>query len=43
MKTMELNGVIRGKPVKTTIQDKRKRCPFDKVNRAIAADRPNKL
>ncbi len=43
MKTMGLKGVIRGKPVKTTIQDKRQPCPLDKVNRAFVADRPNRL
>jgi len=43
MKAMGLKGVIRGKPVKTTIQDKKQPCPLDKVNREFRADRPNKL
>mgnify|MGYP001806756377 CR=1 FL=1 len=43
MKSMGLKGVIRGRPVKTTIQDKKQRCPFDRVNREFKADRPNKL
>lgn len=43
MKAMDLKGVIRGKPVETTIQDKKQPCLLDKVNRAFRADRPNKL
>ena len=33
MQSMGLQGVIRGKPVKTTIQDKAMPCPLDHVNR----------
>ena len=33
MQSMGLQGVIRGKPVKTTIQDKAMPCPMDRVNR----------
>lgn len=33
MRGMSLRGVIRGKPVKTTIQDKGLPCPLDHVNR----------
>ena len=43
MKAMGLQGVVRGKRVKTTINDKATPCPLDKVNRQFAADRPNKL
>lgn len=43
MRAMGLKGVIRGKPVKTTIQDKKQQCPLDKVNREFRADRLNKL
>lgn len=43
MKTMGLQGVIRGKPVKTTVQDKKQPCPLDHVNRVFKADRPNQL
>ena len=43
MRTMGLKGVIRGKPVKTTLQDKKQPCPLDHVNRTFRADRPNRL
>jgi transposase InsO family protein len=43
MKSMELQGVIRGKAVRTTISDKAAPCPLDKVNRLFRADRPNQL
>lgn len=43
MKAMGLQGVVRGKRMKTTINDKAIPCPLDKVNRQFAADRPNKL
>jgi transposase InsO family protein len=43
MRAMGLKGVIRGKPVKTTIQDKKQPCPLDKVNRTFKASRPNQL
>ena len=43
MKAMGLEGVVRGKRMKTTIRDKATPCPLDKVNRQFAADRPNKL
>jgi transposase InsO family protein len=33
MRSMGLQGVIRGKPVKTTISDKAAPCPLDHVNR----------
>jgi transposase InsO family protein len=43
MQSMGLQGVIRGKPVKTTISDKAARCPLDHVNRQFHAPRPNAL
>ncbi len=43
MRRMGLTGVIRGKPVKTTISDKAMPCPRDHVNRQFRADRPNAL
>ena len=33
MRAMGLEGVIRGKPVRTTISDKATACPLDHVNR----------
>ena len=43
MRTMGLQGVIRGKPVRTTISDKSAPCPLDHVNRQFRAPRPNVL
>jgi putative transposase len=43
MKSMGLQGVIRGKPVKTTVQDKAAPCPLDHVNRQFHAPAPNRL
>jgi putative transposase len=43
MQSMGLQGVIRGKPVKTTISDKSAPCPLDHVNRQFKASRPNAL
>ncbi len=43
MQSMGLQGVIRGKPVKTTISDKAAPCPLDHVNRQFQAPRPNVL
>jgi transposase InsO family protein len=43
MKTMGLQGVIRGRRVRTTIGDKAARCPLDRVNRQFNAPRPNML
>ena len=43
MRRLGLQGVVRGKPVKTTISDKTKPCPLDKVNRQFRAERPNAL
>jgi len=43
MQAMGLQGVIRGKPVRTTISDKSAPCPLDHVNRQFRAPRPNVL
>jgi len=43
MRGMGLQGVVRGKPVKTTVSDKAAPCPLDKVNRQFIAERPNAL
>ena len=43
MRTLGLQGVIRGKPVRTTISDKTAPCPLDHVNRQFKAARPNAL
>ena len=41
MRSMGLQGVIRGKPVKTTISDKAAPCPMDHVNRQFRAPMSN--
>lgn len=43
MGDLGLQGVIRGKPVKTTISDKAAPCPLDQVNRQFHAPAPNML
>jgi putative transposase len=43
MRAAGLQGVIRGKPVRTTISDKATPCPLDHVNRQFKAERPNAL
>jgi len=43
MRTLGMQGVIRGKPVRTTISDKATPCPLDHVNRQFKAARPNAL
>lgn len=43
MRGMGLQGVIRGKPVRTTVSDKAAPCPLDHVNRQFKAPRPNAL
>ena len=43
MRGIGLQGVVRGKPVRTTVSDKAASCPLDKVNRQFATDRPNAL
>jgi transposase InsO family protein len=43
MREMGLQGIIRGKPVKTTVSDKATPCPLDQVNRQFHAPAPNRL
>ena len=43
MADLGLQGVIRGKPVRTTVQDKAAPCPLDHVNRVFHAPAPNVL
>jgi putative transposase len=43
MRAMGLAGVIRGKPVRTTVSDKTAPCPLDRVNRQFRAPAPNML
>jgi hypothetical protein len=46
MADLGLQGVIRGKPVRTTVQDKGAPCPLDHVNRVfhrIAGRNPSRI
>lgn len=43
MKAMGLQGIIRGKPIKTTVADKSAPSPLDRVNRQFKAPAPNRL
>jgi transposase InsO family protein len=43
MGELGLQGVIRGKPVRTTVQDKAAPCPLDHVNRVFHVQAPNML
>lgn len=43
MRDMGLQGIVRGKPVKTTISDKAAPCPLDHVSHQFKAPRPNVL
>ena len=43
MRLNGLQGVVRGKPVKTTVSDQATPCPLDRVHRQFRADRPNAL
>ena len=43
MKDMDIQGIIRGKPHRTTIPDKKQPCPMDKVNRQFRVPAPNML
>ena len=43
MRRLGLQGVVRGKPVRTTIPDKAAACPLDHVNRRFRAPRPDAL
>lgn len=43
MRSLELQGVRRGKTIKTTFSDANAKCPLDRVNRQFVAVRPNAL
>ena len=43
MRTMGLQGIVRGRKVRTTVPDPAAACPLDKVNRQFKAPRPNAL
>jgi putative transposase len=43
MRRLGLQGVRRGKAVRTTRPDPAAPCPLDRVNRQFRADRPNQL
>lgn len=43
MRSMGLQGIIRGKPIRTTIPDKTAPSPLDRVNRQFKAPAPNRL
>lgn len=43
MRDLGIQGVIRGKPVRTTMSDKSAPCPLDHVNRQFYAPAPNML
>jgi transposase InsO family protein len=43
MRSMGLEGVIRGRTVRTTVSDRAVPCPLDRVNRQFRAPRPNAL
>jgi putative transposase len=43
MRAMGLQGIIRGKPIRTTLPDKAAPSPLDRVNRQFKAPAPNRL
>ena len=43
MRSMSLQGIIRGKPIRTTFSDKTAPSPLDRVNRHFKAPAPNRL
>jgi putative transposase len=43
MKDMDIQGIIRGKPPRTTIPDTKAPCPMDKVNHRFGVPAPNML
>ena len=43
MRQMDLQGIVRGKSVRTTISDNAAPCPLDRVNRDFKAPAPNRL
>lgn len=42
-RSMRLQGIIRGKPIRTTFADKTAPSPLDRVNRQFKAHAPNRL
>jgi hypothetical protein len=43
MKEMGIEGIVRGKKVRTTIPDKSAPCPLDRVNRQFCAPAPDMI
>jgi transposase InsO family protein len=43
MRQMGIQGIRRGKRIRTTVPDRKITCPSDKVNRQFTATRPNQL
>lgn len=43
MRSVGLQGIIHGKPVKTTVSDKTALCPLDRINRQFYAPAPSML
>jgi putative transposase len=43
MRALGLEGIVRGKTIRTTMSDKAAPCPLDRVNRQFQAPRPNAL
>lgn len=43
MRTMGLQGVVRGRKMRTTVPDPTAACPLDRVNRQFCAPAPNRL
>src|SRR3546814_1825879 len=43
MRRLGIQGVRRGKVVRTTVSDTAAPCPLDHVNRQFKADRPNQI
>jgi transposase InsO family protein len=43
MRAMGLQGIVRGKRVRTTVSDRAAHCPLDRVNRRFQAPAPNRL
>ena len=43
MKAVRPEGVVRGRPVRTTASDRSAPCPLDQVNRRFHAPAPNRL
>ncbi|GGO38499.1 hypothetical protein GCM10010991_35920 [Gemmobacter aquaticus] len=43
MNDLGIQGIIRGKPHRTTVPDKKAPCPLDKVNRQFRVPAPNML